>query len=159
MIGRNSGLERRLMRLVALACAAGFVVACNADSARPVGEVAVHNDSEQPVRVEIDRPNGRPWGLFGPQRDVTWVPPWRAGLCPAAAIGLIAQGPGDDLAQSSVTLSGPSVAQPTTFPGGATRIETGGLSVVVDPSGQIQIQAAEPSLSPGCAAYPLATGP
>jgi hypothetical protein len=159
MIGGYSRFGRRLKSLVALACATGFVVACNADSARPVGEVAVRNDSAQSVRVEIDRPNGWPWGLLGPQRDVTWVPTWQAGLCPAAVIGLIAQGPGDDLAQSSVTLSGPAVAQPTTFPGDATRIETGGLTITVNPAETVQVQAAEPTLSPGCAAYPLASGP
>ena len=109
----------------------------------------MRNESAQAVRIEIVRPGG----------PMVWlVPTWQAGECPAAEIGLTDQGAADTLPMSSVRVSGPSVPQPTEFPGVATRIQAGGLALTVDAAGAVHVEAAQPELTPGCQAYPLKGG-
>ena len=142
--------------LVVLGVVSALVTACFPTLARPVGDVAIRNESAQAVRVEIDRPAG----FAGPLRDVRWVPPWRPGWCPAAFIGLTDQGSTTTLPQSRITLSGPGLVRPTTFPGPEADVMKGGLSITIDRAGAVHAGHPEPSLpSTFCTVYPFASPP
>jgi hypothetical protein len=130
-----------------------LLAGCVAHRAHPVGVIDVRNESLQSVRVGVDGlPNG-----YGP---VAWVPMWTAGWCPVAEIGFSDGGIANALEQTQIVVSGPSLAEPTTFPGTAADILTGGLVLTVDASGVIHVTHGEvPLPSAGCAFYPLDTQP
>jgi hypothetical protein len=129
-----------------------LLAGCGPQLDHPVGVIDVRNESPQSVRVEIDQPNG--------DRPVTWVPTWTAGWCPVATIGLTDGGIANALQQSQIVLSGPSLAEPTTFPGIAADLLSGGLVLTVDASGAIHITHGQvPLPSAGCQSYPLDTQP
>lgn len=152
-------MKRNRSALPALVLAASLGVGCTVTHAHPVGLVSVRNESRQSVRVEIDRPSDWPWSFFGPQRMVSWVPPWEEGWCPAATLGLTDQGTADTLPESRVVVSGSSLPQPAEFPGIATRAETGGLALTIDASGTLRVERSQPELLPGCVNYPLQNAP
>ncbi len=146
----------RTVRLTMKALAASLfcllLAGCGPQLDHPVGEIDVRNESPQSVRIEIDRPNG--------DRPVIWVPTWTTGWCPMAEIGFADNGIANALQQSQIVLSGPSLAEPTTFPGTAADILTGRLVLTVDPSGAIRITHGQvPLPSAGCAFYPQDTQP
>src|SRR5664279_2944249 len=141
------------MKTLAAAMLCLLLAGCVAHRAHPVGEIEVRNESPESVRVEVD-------GLPNGDQPVAWVPTWIAGWCPAAEIGFADDGIANALQQTRVVLSGPSLAEPTTFPGTAADILTGGLVLTIDPSGAIHITHGQvPLPSAGCAFYPLDTQP
>jgi hypothetical protein len=141
------------MKTVAAALLCLLLAGCAVQRAHPVGVIDVRNESLQSVRVEVDGlPNG-----YGP---VAWVPMWTAGWCPMAEIGFADGGIANALEQTQIVVSGPSLAEPTTFPGTAADILTGGLVLTVDASGVIHSTHGQvPLPSAGCAFYPLDTQP
>ncbi len=149
-------MTRTAPRPLILAAVMVVILGCSATHARPVGDVALRNDSGQSVRVEIDRPAG----FAGPRQTVVWILPWRAGWCPAAHIGLTDQGSASTLAASRVTISGPSLNGPVTLPGSSTDVLKGGLSLTIDAAGVLRSADPEPPMpTTPCTAYPLSTGP
>src|ERR1019366_7130014 len=124
------------MKTLATAMLCLLLAGCAVQRAHPVGAIDVRNESPQSVRVEVD-------GLPNGDQPVAWVPTWTAGWCPMAEIGFADDGIANALQQIQVVLSGPSLAEPTTFPGTAADILTGGLVLTVDPSGAIHITPGE----------------
>lgn len=152
--------QRRLSTVIGATCLAFLVNGCSASLARPVGLISVRNDFAQSVKVEVDSPNAFPWSIFGPQRMVSWVPPWHSGWCEAATIGLSAQGSADTLPQTTVVVSVQSVHGSTTLSGSLAAVQGGGLSLTIDRTGMVLISRGRPSpSSPSCEEYPLRAHP
>lgn len=126
---------------------------CVAQRAHPVGVIEVRNESPQSVLIEVD-------GLPNGDQPMAWIPTWTVGWCPRAEIGFADDGIANALQQTRIMLSGPSVTEPTTFPGTAADIIKGGLGLTIDPAGTIQVTSGEvPLPSAGCALYPLDPAP
>jgi len=89
---------------------------------------------------------------------VVLIAPWQKGWCPSATLILADQGTEDTLPDSTVALSGPSLAEPTAFPGVATRNEAGGLTLAIDSGGHVIVQDAAPTPAADCEVYPIAPG-
>ena len=141
------------MKTLAAAMLCLVLAGCVVQRAHPVGAIEVRNESPQSVRVEVD-------GLPNGDQPVAWVPTWIAGWCPVAEIGFADDGVANALQLTKIVLSGPSLGEPTTFPGIAADLLTGGLVLTIDASGAIHITHGEvPLPSAGCAFYPLDTQP
>ena len=147
----------RTVRLTMKALAASLfcllLAGCGPQLDHPVGVIDVRNESPQSVRVEVD-------GLPNGYQPVAWVPTWTAGWCPMAEISFADGGLANALEQTQIVVSGPSLAEPTTFPGTAGDDLTGGLVLTVDASGAIHSTHGQvPLPSAGCAFHPLDTQP
>ena len=71
---------------------------------------------------------------------------------------LAEEGVRNRLPATAISLTGPSLASPAQFPGTAARIETGGLSLLVDAAGAVHTEPAPPPLV-NCTDYPAGTHP
>jgi hypothetical protein len=141
------------MKTLAAVLLCALLAGCVAHRAHPVGVIDVRSESPQSVRVEVD-------GLPNGYQPVAWVPTWTAGWCPMAEISFADGGLANALEQTQIVVSGPSLAEPTTFPGTAGDDLTGGLVLTVDASGAIHSTHGQvPLPSAGCAFYPLDTQP